>query len=104
MQMDRWTGVGGDGGTHQGKGREEAGRGQPNTGRAPQQMRLLGCGREQQRRKGGMVGGRSRELSSGEQRQEENGMGTGQGRVPSWPMQKVRLHDCEVSSSEGVGW
>lgn len=54
-QMDRWTGVGGDGGAHQGKGREEAGRGRPQAGRAPQHVRLLGCGREQQR-KAGMEG------------------------------------------------
>lgn len=61
-----------------GKGREEAGRGQPQAGRAPQHMRLLGCGREQQRKAGmvGRRGRRSRGLSSGEQRQKERrGMG-----------------------------
>lgn len=41
--MNRSTGVGGDGGKQQGKGREEVDRGQPYAGRIPQQMRLLGC-------------------------------------------------------------
>lgn len=63
--MDRWTGVGGGGGKQQGKGREEADRGQPDAGRVPQQMRLLGCGCVQQG-KGGMVGGRGQEINSGE--------------------------------------
>lgn len=61
-------------------------------GRAPQHRRLLGCGREQQR-KAGMVGGRSRGLRSGERRQEERGMGGSVGRGAAWPKQKVRLHD-----------
>lgn len=42
-QMNQSTGVGGDGGKQQGKGREEVDRGQPYARRIPQQMRPLGC-------------------------------------------------------------
>lgn len=55
----------------------------PRPGGLRSNRRLLGCGREQQRKAGmegrgvggGGVGGKSRGLSSGEQRQEERGMG-----------------------------
>lgn len=81
--MDRWTGLGEDGGTQQGKGREEAGRGQPEAGRDPQQIRLLGFGHEQQRKGGTVVRDGGQKLSSGEYRREVNGLGIVEGGVLS---------------------
>lgn len=81
--MDRWTGLGEDGSTQQGKGREEAGKGQPNAGWDPQQIRLLGLGREQQGKGGMVVRDRGQKLSSGEYRREENGLGIVEGGVLS---------------------